>query len=530
MSGAGQAYLRHFHFYVEMTVEHYRMKTSATVSVDIHELYKPFRNKIRKLNLKSLLNLIWASSSTLLGEAVVRLKDTSGGTTEIYLWELHILAREAVLHAPPNEGRNKLNAKDLLALVSHIRRIIEGTSERTIFSTDAAVQSLHPLINQQARWQRPRDWDRLYRAFNIYSRDNIRPLLEEVVRVRLSTIITLAFAVTATAQRTPVVDASVSYSFMGIEDAERDAFFAMIGAPLLSVRSAISNRQRYNRSWAYTWNPLEGSPLIQLQSDQPHLYVCTEPQLVLRRATEGLFFDLSKSKGFANPYGNAFQAYVGDVLRSQFTGPFLRVVEEREYWVNNNRKDGIDWAVSDPSGHLMIECKARRPKVDSKSVMQGGELTESIDSLAKMVVQHYKNVRDALAGLSPWKPDGKPVYPIIVTYEDWYLFTPHVIEDLDNVVRKKLAEHKLESMLDTAPFIVTPIAEFEQAGQAVAQIGIDRFFASRTSFGNRHFGLGMHAPHAFPDIPVKYKRLFEHSAQEMLATLAHLMELPGQSE
>lgn len=506
------------------------MQPFATSNIDIHDLYKPLRNHIRKLNLKSLLNLIWASTNNLLGEAVVRLRDTSGGTTEIYLWELHILAREAVLHASPNEGRSKLNVQDLLVLVSHIRRIIEGTSERAIFSSDAAGQSLHPLINQQARWQRTRDWDRLYRAFKIYNRDEVRPLLEDVVGVRLSTIITLAFAVTGMAQRTPVVDASVSYSFMGIENAERDAFFAMIGAPLLSVRSAISERQRYNRSWAYTWNPLEVSPLIQLQSDRPHLYLCTEPQLVLRRATEGLFFDLGKSKGFANPYGDAFQAYVGDVLRSQFTGPFLRVVEEREYWVNNDRKDGIDWAVSDPSGHVMIECKARRPKVDSKSVTQGDELTEAIDSLAKMIVQHYKNVRDALEGLSQWKPDGKPVYPIIVTYEDWYLFAPHVIENLDSVVRQKLIEHKLESMLDTAPFIVTSIAEFEEAGQAVAQIGIEKFFASRTSSGNRHFGLGMHAPHAFPDIPVKYERLFENSAQEMLATVAHLMELPGPND
>jgi hypothetical protein len=103
--------------------------------------------------------------------------------------------------------------------------------------------------------------------------------------VRLSTIITLTFAIAGMAQRTPVIGARSDYSFMGIPSAERDAFFALIGAPLATLRAAIDSRQRYDSRWAYTWNPLEGSPLIQPQPGRPDLYVCTDPQLILRRAT-----------------------------------------------------------------------------------------------------------------------------------------------------------------------------------------------------------------------------------------------------
>jgi hypothetical protein len=102
-----------------------------------------------------------------------------------------------------------------------------------------------------------------------------------------------------------------------------------------------------------------------------------------------------------------------------------------------------------------------------------------------------------------------------------------VIENLESVVREKLRALDLESMLDSAPFIVTSIAEFEQAGQAIAQIGIAKFFESRVRSGNRHFALGVHAAHAFPEIEVEYQRLFENSAQEMLAPIAHLLQLPG---
>jgi hypothetical protein len=132
------------------------------------------RNVLRKLDLWHLLKLIWERSKNLLGDSVVRLTDSSGGTTEFYLWELHILTREAILHAPTTGGRRDLHVQDLLLLVSHVRRINDGTSRRTIFSSDAASKSLHPLVNQQARWHRPRDWDRLYRAFKIYNRDDVR--------------------------------------------------------------------------------------------------------------------------------------------------------------------------------------------------------------------------------------------------------------------------------------------------------------------------------------------------------------------
>ncbi|MET3135638.1 hypothetical protein AAKU55_005952, partial [Oxalobacteraceae bacterium GrIS 1.11] len=473
-------------------------------TIDIYDLYKPLRNDLRQLDMHGLLTLLWNVTKDPLGGSVFKLQNAFGNAFEIYLWEVHLLAREAVLQAGFDKGLKQAENKDLLKLVNHLRRIAENTSMRTIHSSESAARALHPLIHQQARWQNTREWDRFHRAFRIYGRDDVRPLLETVVGMRLSTIYSLTFAIAGAAARSPRILSNSDYSFMGISEQERDAYFRMVGASLSSIRERIEQRQRYDESWPFTWNPLEGTPLIKLWDDRPDHYFCPFPQLLLRRATDSLFFDLGKSEEkFVNPYGIAFQVYVGDVLRAQFKAPIHQVLEEQTYRVKRNLKHGVDWIVSDPSGHIMFECKTRRLKVDAKAVVDGNVLTDAIEELATIVVQHYKNLHDALQGVTHWKPDGKPVYPIIVTLEDWTLFAPHVINQLHILVHERLSILGFGALLDSCPFIVTSIAEFEQAGQAIAQIGIDKFCGNRAASGNRHFGLSAHAPYAFPDIDIK---------------------------
>lgn len=506
--------------------------TSVITEIDIYDLYKPLRNHIRTLDLQALLELIHGVQHGHENSVEIKLRDRFGNTiVEMYRWELHLLAREALLHSSLRVGQKQPNVQDLLKLFNHVRRISNGVSQKTIHSGTDAMRALHPLIHQQARWQHARDWDRFHRIFRIYSSDDIHNLLYKKLGVRLTTIYTLTFAIAGSAQQNPKIVSTNDYSFMDISAEERDAYFAMVGSSRANLSESIKNSARYNQSWAFTWNPLEATPLIQLRPHRPHEYLCPLPEFLLRRATDSLFFDLAKGEeSYSNPYGMAFQSYVGDVLRAQFKGPAHSVREEQEYWVKKDKKHGVDWIVSDATGHIMLECKTRRIRVDAKSIVDGDPLIKAIGDLAEVVVQHYKNIHDALEGKTHWKSGGKPVYPVVVTLDDWYLFAPHVLEMLQSEVNKQLGKIKLAELLESLPFIVTSIAEFEQAGQAIAQIGIDRFCSSRVKLTNRHFGLRMHASQAFPDIEVQYQRLFAGSDQEMFGHLAHLVDLPSTTE
>ncbi|MCP3020393.1 hypothetical protein [Cupriavidus basilensis] len=342
-------------------------------------------------------------------------------------------------------------------------------------------------------------------------------------------MITMAFATAGQAIRSGVVHANIDYSGVGVTHDERDAYFAMVGASYTETKTSLAAAQRYDEGWSHTLNYLEAKPLIRLWGDRPMQFHCPIPELVLRRVTEGLFYDLAKSDAkYGNAYGVAFQEYVGDVLRAQFKRDSQRVIKEQEYHVNKDRKDGVDWIVSDATGHLMIECKARRMKLDAKMTPDSEHLTGTLNDLANSIVQHYKNVHDALECKTPWKPDGLPVYPILVTYEDWYLFAPHVVEYLDSLVLEKLTERGLQRLLQTSPYTVTSIAEFEKAGQAIAHIGVGPYFSERVKKQHRHFWLSAFADEAFRDVVVPYARLFPNNDQEMLSHLSHLMALPSE--
>ena len=58
--------------------------------------------------------------------------------------------------------------------------------------------------------------------------------------------------------------------------------------------------------------------------------------------------------------------------------------------------------------------------------------------MATAIVQHYQNILRALDRQTRWKPDGLPIYPMILTLEDWFIFSPRITETLNDHVRRLL--------------------------------------------------------------------------------------------
>ena len=117
-----------------------------------------------------------------------------------------------------------------------------------------------------------------------------------------------------------------------------------------------------------------------------------------------------------------------------------------------------------------------------------------------------------------------PIYPIVVTYEDWYLFAQHVFDQLIERVRRRLTEVGMApDVVETMPFFVTSIAEFEKAGQAIAQLGIRRFCDACALSPHRHFQLSGFAPIGFPDAEITYRRLLQESWEKIFAHVPHVL-------
>ncbi|WP_321916979.1 MULTISPECIES: hypothetical protein [unclassified Paraburkholderia] len=487
----------------------------------IYDLYKPFRNELRRMALQPALANIWWYQRLAAPSAQISLPiGINGSVLEFYTWELHTLCREVLLNACGSE--NTLSTPNgMIRMINHIRRISEGISERTVNSGDDALNALHALAHQQARWQYSRDEARLFRAYHIYSDHELAPVFRQATGISVRDMFLLAIAMTEAGARRAGTNASQDYTAFGVSNEARDRFFRMTGTTLTTIRHRLENLQRDDEGWEFTWNALEATPFINLDDNRSPGFWCPLPQLLLRRVTEGLFYDLAHGATthrikYGNEYGRAFERYVGRVIAEVFDVAVFSISGEQPYKGKHGEKHGVDWIVSDSTGNLFLECKTRRMKQDAKETPAGESLDKSLDELAEAVVQLYANIDDAVKGLSKWTPNGLAVYPMVVTYEDWYLLTPQVVDKLNENVRVGLEKECLpKTLVETMPYFVTSINEFEMAAQDIAYLGIRRFCASGIAKEYRHFQLSALATTEFPTEARSHDPLLTNSWAEI---------------
>jgi len=502
----------------------------------MYEVYKTFRNRIAKLAVKPSLQAIWHYHRNVDPNTGVLKIHTGvlGQTWDVYVWELHTLCREIVLHARGSEQPlSTLNG--LTQIVSHLRKLNDEISKLEIASgaSNLAQGILHRTLHQQLRWQQARDEARLFRAWHVYNDPALSKLLERSTGVSVRAMYLLAIAIAGAGIKQPGTLATQDYSAFDVSDAQRDAFFKICGSTAEDLREALRAVQKHDTRWAITFNPLEATPLVGIDRNRPSEYWCPFPHLLLRRATEGLFYDLLNGKNqsqvdFGHEYGHAFERYVGRVLENAFDTGRFDISAEQPYLVEGQQRHGVDWIVSDVTANLFIECKTRRLPQNAKETGDGDEFDKPLDDMAKDIVKLYVNINDAVKGVSKWVPNGLPIYPMIVTYEDWYLMWPMAFDRLVEFVKRHLESKDLPTMwLETMPFFFTSIAEFEIAGQDINWVGIERYCSAAKLRPNRHFQLSAFAPEAFSEVTHLRRRLLESSWHEIFPNMREWSGMAG---
>jgi hypothetical protein len=280
------------------------------------------------------------------------------------------------------------------------------------------------------------------------------------------------------------------YAVLGINPDSSAAFFRRITSTLEELKAQTAKRQSYDRDWLYVWNPLQATPLVSFDPAFPDRVLCPIPSYLLRRASAGIFFDLVKSTDFNNPFGNSFQSYIGEVIRAFCKPPGFNVLAEKPYNVGKKKLHGADWVVSDKTGHIFIECKTKRLTISSKTLADAVALDKDLAVMAEAIVQHYKNIRHALGGESKWQPDVLPIYPMILTLEDWFIFSPRVDAMLKQHIHQKLHRAGIPlSILDEMPCTIASSHEFELAIQVIAQLTISQVMGKKTANDQRMWSL-----------------------------------------
>jgi hypothetical protein len=347
---------------------------------------------------------------------------------------------------------------------------------------------MHRIAHRQFPWQFKVGVNPLMRALKIFGRPAVDAIVVRELGMTMRQILLMALALVGHFEKTGWISTNEDCRELGISQEVSRAFLKRLTSAIEDLRTETAKQQSFGPDWLYAWNPLEATPLVSIDRAHPDRAVCPIPFYLTKRTSTGVFYDLVNSPDFDNAFGESFQAYLGDVIAIVCKPPHFTVLPEEPYYVGSNKFHGVDWVVSDSTGHLFIEAKTKRLTLRAKIRFDDPALQNDLVTLATAVVQHYQNILSALAGKTRWQADGLPIYPLILTLEDWFIFSPRITGMLNDEVRRLLAEQDVsEQVLADMPFTVASTHEFEAAIQVIAQIGIDHVMAKKTRNEQRNW-------------------------------------------
>ncbi|WP_428630239.1 hypothetical protein [Sphingopyxis sp.] len=459
--------------------------------------YKPLRNHLRGFNLWSGLGAVYSYMQFLqwqkpLPPELLNAPLASGQSAMragLHGHLVELLARELLLNAEMRGGKPFNHAAHAFGAMRMIHQLDDtywGLHETR--SSDIMFQ-LSRIAFKQFPYQKPITNGALSRYHLLYGHPLIAPLVESEFGLTSTELFQVLLLLLQELYQNPMPP----FAFLQGADAKaRNSMVALLdrlSKPAKTMRADLIERQTYGVNWAFSFNPLREHPLIH--AGNPQSMMCPLPVALAQRLSDGLYFDLIRADdSFGDRVGAAFEDYVGEVAGRIGTGWLEMLGEER--WGKPERRS-VDWIMQDHTAALFVECKLARLDIASQTELADEPpLTDAIGKLARYVGQVYATLADALDGRYPhWKPDGRPIHPIIVTFHEWFCFGPFFYAHLDKLVDETFTARGLErELLDRYPFSICSVGDFEGLLEACRSEGIDPVLNLAKSPSHRQSILG----------------------------------------
>lgn len=461
----------------------------------IEALYGKIRAQIRNLARRDSLAVIWAYSKYLQVndfrlprniEIGQQLRDANPKQAVLAEWTLEHLAREVIRYADEEAHKGAtLRQWGTLAGVANAFRDLEGEIYRDLVGGPNIHLELMRIMHRQFVWQQQRfDWPWIIRYYKIFNTPELGTHAEAATGLTIGQIYLIGLAYLGHFFDQPRWTKKVTVEIPGLTAEHLERFLAFTCRPRAALAEKLRKEHVLDEGFAYRYSSLREFPIVEYSHGGIDEIACPIPTLLFWRITTGLYYSLRGESGFPTAFGASFQAYVGEVLQHRITAPSMTILPETEYHAGLNRKDSMDWIVTDgETAALFIECKTMRLTWASKAGMADlTMLAQDVRKLAGAVIQTYKAIRDYRAGLYPHLAylEARHVTPVVVTLEDWYCHGQYLPALLDEAVRAAMENAGLPvEWLADMPYAVISIDEFETAVGVTNSAGIDTFWRGK---------------------------------------------------
>ncbi|KTF31105.1 hypothetical protein [Xanthomonas vesicatoria] len=399
-------------------------------------------------------------------------------------FQLDLLLREILIHAKSSKTATKdlKNWDDLAALHRAVNKLSNATSS----PTKDIYLVLHRIGHQQIPFFDRANYDYVGRYWLLYRRPEMDILFQQQFSMTTQEYFLATMAIFVLFMQAPEVDVQKNLAPLGLPVEGLKKILTKISARPEQIRAKLLDNRTYGDSWPYTFNEIQRSPLLQLKMTSPQMLFCHRPGHFVRRMLSGCYFDLVGTKGFDKAFGDASEQLPGEIIAQTF--PASQITKPPKYKTSAGVRHGADWIISDRTGHIFVECKSSRIPLQAKISPNPSDLAAGLKRLAEAIGQNYSNIQDATRGISGWDPDGLPIYSLIVTLEDWILFSPASTEALDRLTLIELKMRSIaSSILKEVPYAAASIKDLPNLCVALADIGIHKFMSKWMSADRRQY-------------------------------------------
>lgn len=463
--------------------------------MSIDEQYKKVRSIVRELGCRDSLYVIWAYAQFLQvkgfrmpGDIQVHRTFLDAQLRQAIIGEFTFeqVAREVIRHADiePRRGRTLRNWDTLADVANGLRDLEEKIYAE--FQIGRHIQrELTRIAHRQFVWQQYRfKGEPIIRYYKLFDTPEIDAHAQTATGLTLKEIYTIGMCYIGHFFEAPRITRTLDIQIPGLTQDHFERFLAFTSLSRTALASRLKAEHALDEGFGYRYSSLREFPLVRMSYCGRDELACPIPTLLFWRITTGLYYALKDVPGFFTEFGKSFQRYAGEVLNARVASTERVVLAEQEYHVGKDRKHTVDWIVQQgDEAALFIECKTKRLRWDSKAEL--AELTaqqSDLDTLAAAVVQVYKTIVDYRAGHYPQLPyvEGREVFPMVVTLEDWYFFGNEMPARLDASVRARMAQAGLsEGWLEEMPYAILSVHELERAARYFNDIDLPTLVLGR---------------------------------------------------
>lgn len=264
----------------------------------------------------------------------------------------------------------------------------------------------------------------------------------------------------------------------------------ILSLPLSNLKVSLKKELRYDEN-SFNTNGLAGSripifshlakPIFEFNNK----FYCLFPEQLLQQFTSGMYYiaEIYKSNKLDNPFGSAFEDYVGLILEKNNVSKNLRILKEFTYKDGKNKNKTSDWVIETDDAIVFIECKTKRLRkeskmyenneTDDKKTIKESDTTKIAEAVEQVykVYAHYSN--NMIPELN--YDSSKVFIPIVLTLEEWFAQFPTINDKITELVKLKLKVEDV-ALVDKYKFHIFSISDFESIVQIMFSFGFKNYF------------------------------------------------------